>query len=64
MNKKIRNAQLANYNFIFVVGEKEEREQTINVRTRDNVIHGELSIDAVINKLNKLVYTRDVVDNF
>jgi len=41
MNKKIRNAQLAQYNFIFVVGEKELEHGTVNVRTRDNKVHGE-----------------------
>jgi threonyl-tRNA synthetase len=44
MNKKIRNAQLAQYNFIFVVGEKELEHGTVNVRTRDNKVHGEHSV--------------------
>lgn len=30
-----------------VVGEKEEAEGTVNVRTRDNVVHGMHSLDAV-----------------
>ena len=50
MNKKIRNAQLAQYNFIFVVGEKESGNNTVNVRTRDNKVHGEHTIDTVIEK--------------
>uniref|UniRef100_A0AAQ5ZC58 threonine--tRNA ligase n=1 Tax=Amphiprion ocellaris TaxID=80972 RepID=A0AAQ5ZC58_AMPOC len=40
LNKKIRNAQLAQYNFILVVGEKEKTSNTVNVRTRDNKVHG------------------------
>merc|ERR1711872_607754 len=32
MNKKVRNAQIAQYNFIFVVGEKERSNKTVNVR--------------------------------
>ncbi|XP_071533468.1 threonine--tRNA ligase 1, cytoplasmic isoform X1 [Panulirus ornatus] len=51
MNKKIRNAQLEQYNFIFVVGEKEKTNNTLNVRTRDNKVHGEHSIEDVIQKL-------------
>merc|ERR1712150_395728 len=47
MNKKVRNAQLAQYNFIFVVGEKERENGTVNIRTRDNKVHGEKSIDQV-----------------
>lgn len=54
MNKKIRNAQLAQYNFILVVGEKEKNSNTVNVRTRDNVVHGELSLESFIEKLQKL----------
>ncbi|XP_055642337.1 threonine--tRNA ligase 1, cytoplasmic isoform X2 [Toxorhynchites rutilus septentrionalis] len=54
MNKKIRNAQLAQFNFILVVGEKERSSETVNVRTRDNKVHGEVSIDDLIVKLRKL----------
>ncbi|KAJ8925296.1 hypothetical protein NQ315_009125 [Exocentrus adspersus] len=52
MNKKIRNAQLAQFNFILVVGEKERSGGTVNVRTRDNVVHGEVSVDTLIEKFN------------
>ncbi|XP_045584758.2 threonine--tRNA ligase 1, cytoplasmic isoform X3 [Procambarus clarkii] len=54
MNKKIRNAQLEQYNFIFVVGEKEKTNNTLNVRTRDNKVHGEHSVEDVIQKLSVL----------
>ncbi|XP_059157057.1 threonine--tRNA ligase 1, cytoplasmic-like isoform X2 [Physella acuta] len=53
MNKKIRNAQLSQYNFIFVVGEKELANKTANVRTRDNKIHGEHSIDHIIARFQE-----------
>ncbi|XP_065166808.1 threonine--tRNA ligase 1, cytoplasmic isoform X2 [Atheta coriaria] len=52
MNKKIRNAQLAQFNFILVVGEKEKSSKTVNVRTRDNIVHGECSIDDLIKKFD------------
>ncbi|KAL1110247.1 hypothetical protein AAG570_008324 [Ranatra chinensis] len=54
MNKKIRNAQVAQYNFILVVGEKERNSNTVNVRTRDNVVHGEMSLEIFINKIKGL----------
>ncbi|XP_059479612.1 threonine--tRNA ligase 1, cytoplasmic isoform X3 [Neocloeon triangulifer] len=54
MNKKIRNAQLAQYNFILVVGEREKTARTVNVRTRDNKVHGEFSIDEVVSKFKGL----------
>ncbi|XP_053127903.1 threonine--tRNA ligase 2, cytoplasmic isoform X2 [Hemicordylus capensis] len=58
LNKKIRNAQLAQYNFIFVVGEKEKASSAVNVRTRDNKVHGELSVISAIEKLKKLKASR------
>lgn len=58
LNKKIRNAQLAQYNFIFVVGEKEENSNTVNVRTRDNKVHGEKSLDQVLEKFAFLAKER------
>lgn len=39
---------------IAVVGEKEKNSKTVNVRTRDNVVHGELSVDDLITKFKKL----------
>ncbi len=53
VNKKVRNAQLAQYNFILVVGEKEAANGTVNVRTRDNKIHGECSLEALLEKFAK-----------
>jgi len=58
MNKKVRNAQLAQYNYILVVGEKEKENRTVNVRTRDNKVHGELSIDDLLEKFRKLAKER------
>lgn len=53
MNKKIRNAQLGHYNFILVVGEKEKTANTVNVRTRDDKVHGEFTIADLIAKLQR-----------
>lgn len=54
LNKKIRNAQLAQYNFILVVGEKEKSSGTVNIRTRDNKVHGERTISETIERLQHL----------
>ncbi|XP_064870046.1 threonine--tRNA ligase 1, cytoplasmic-like, partial [Oncorhynchus nerka] len=54
LNKKIRNAQLAQYNFILVVGEKEKTSETVNVRTRDNKVHGERSVNECMERLKQL----------
>uniref|UniRef100_G3PNY9 threonine--tRNA ligase n=1 Tax=Gasterosteus aculeatus aculeatus TaxID=481459 RepID=G3PNY9_GASAC len=58
LNKKIRNAQLAQYNFILVVGEKEKMTDGVNVRTRDNKVHGELSVSEVLARLSLLKRSR------
>uniref|UniRef100_A0A8C7G389 threonine--tRNA ligase n=1 Tax=Oncorhynchus kisutch TaxID=8019 RepID=A0A8C7G389_ONCKI len=58
LNKKIRNAQLAQYNFILVVGEKEKLTNSVNVRTRDNKVHGELSVSEVLARLTLLKESR------
>ncbi len=54
LNKKIRNAQLDNYNFILVIGEKEQQRNSVNVRTRDNKVHGEVSVEEVIKRFGEL----------
>jgi threonyl-tRNA synthetase len=58
LNKKVRNAQLDNYNFILVIGEKEKLQHTVNVRTRDNKVHGEVHVDNVIKRFKELDETR------
>lgn len=58
LNKKIRNAQLAQYNFILVVGEKEKMTNSVNVRTRDNKVHGEMSVTEVLAHLTLLKESR------
>jgi threonyl-tRNA synthetase len=40
MQKKVRDAQLQQVNYILVVGEQERDARLVNVRTRDNVVHG------------------------
>jgi len=58
MNKKVRNAQVAQFNFIFVVGEKEQANKTVNIRTRDNKVHGEFTLDNVLEKFSELAKDR------
>ena len=45
VSKKIRNAQLAQANYILTIGDQEVEHQTANLRTRDNVVHGEINPD-------------------
>jgi len=55
LDKKIRECQLAQYNYILVVGDKEAEAGTINVRTRDNQRHGEKSVEQLIREFAQLL---------
>ncbi|WAQ98892.1 SYTC2-like protein [Mya arenaria] len=68
LNKKVRNAQLAQFNFILVVGAQEVKSGTANVRTRDNKVHGEHSIEKIIERFTvfrdtKLLNAEEVFDD-
>ncbi|KAF9407745.1 hypothetical protein HW555_012336 [Spodoptera exigua] len=63
LNKKVRNAQLAQFNYILVVGDREKQSGTVNVRTRDNKVHGEMSVQGLIDHLNKLVKEKTLAED-
>lgn len=58
LQKKIRTGQLSRYNFIFVVGQEEMENRTVNIRDRDDMAtqaRGELiKLDDAIEKLETL----------
>lgn len=41
-----------------VVGEKEKTSETVNVRTRDNKVHGERSLTECMQRLKELKASR------
>lgn len=51
VSKKVRNAQLSQFNYILTIGDKEVENQNANLRTRDNVVHGEIIIEDFIQRL-------------
>jgi threonyl-tRNA synthetase len=51
--KKVRSAQVAQYNFQFVVGEAEVKGESVNIRTRENEVEGEVKVDDMIAMLKK-----------
>ena len=53
MQKKVREAQLAQFNYILVVGEQEREARTVNVRTRDNKVHGMHSLASVVEVMRR-----------
>merc|ERR1712071_118167 len=56
--KKVRNAQIAQYNFQLVVGEAEVKNGTVNIRTRENKVEGEKKVQDFVNLL------KDMRDNY
>jgi len=53
MNKRVRNAQVEQFNFILVIGELEKAHGTVNVRTRDNQVRGEVAVDKLLLKFDR-----------
>lgn len=47
--------------FSAVVGEKEKINNAVNVRTRDNKIHGEILVTSAIDKLKNLKKSRTLI---
>ena len=43
-----------------MVGEKEQANGTVNVRTRDNKVHGEFTVDQVIKRFKELAESREL----
>uniref|UniRef100_W5KZ74 threonine--tRNA ligase n=1 Tax=Astyanax mexicanus TaxID=7994 RepID=W5KZ74_ASTMX len=64
LNKRIRSAQLAQYNYIFVVGEKERESGTVSVRTRGGKQLGQRSLEDVMTSLEELRERRSNRDEF
>uniref|UniRef100_H0WRW7 Threonine--tRNA ligase, mitochondrial n=1 Tax=Otolemur garnettii TaxID=30611 RepID=H0WRW7_OTOGA len=58
LSRRVRRAQLAHYNFQFVVGQKEQSKRTVNIRTRDNRRHGEWGLTAAVQRLVELQNSR------
>lgn len=46
-------------NMFSVVGEKELTAGTVNVRTRDNVVHGEVGVEELIEKFKLFKERKD-----
>lgn len=54
ISKKVRNAQLAQWNYILVAGEDEMKAGLVDVRTRDNKRHGKMRVDELADHLKSL----------
>ncbi|KAK3941197.1 hypothetical protein QBC46DRAFT_383503 [Diplogelasinospora grovesii] len=68
LQKKIRNGQLAQYNFIFVVGDDEKKNRKVNIRYRDDTSTQArdvpVPLDEAVEKLKKLKSDRGMYNPF
>ena len=52
VKKKVREAQISQYNYILVIGEKEEAAKTVHVRLRDDgTVIGAMSVDDLLERM-------------
>ena len=58
LKKKIRNAELEHVNYILVVGDKEAETNSVNVRTRDNKVHGTKEISLFLKEIIEAIRSR------
>ncbi len=56
--KKVRDAQVSQINYILVVGDNEQKNRTVNVRTRDNKVHGERKVEEFLKDVLKEIGER------
>jgi threonyl-tRNA synthetase len=66
IQKKIRSAQLAQYNFVMVVGAEEMENQAVNIRNRDDPSSQQkgtmMKLDMAVRKLKELKEERRLVN--
>lgn len=48
---------------ISVVGDREKNSGTVNVRTRDNKVHGEMSVAGLIEHLNAIAAAKTLAED-
>lgn len=53
VSKKVREAQLLQFNYMLTVGDKEVENQSVNVRRRDNQVIGEVELNSFFATLAK-----------
>lgn len=53
VSKKVRNAQMLKYNYMIMIGDKEIEHHSLSLRTRDNVVHGEMKVSHFLEQIVK-----------
>lgn len=61
LSKKIRDAQMNQYNYIITIGDKELEQKTLSIRTREGVIHNNFALDSFMNTIEQERASRSLV---
>lgn len=64
VSKKVRNAQLSQVNYILTIGDQELANQTLNLRTRNNAVHGEMKKEPFVEALLEEKRSRSLTSPF
>ena len=64
IGKKVRQAQLEQFNYILVIGDKEIESESFNIRTRENKQISDLSLNVFIQKLKEEEKNRSLTSLF
>ncbi len=64
VSKKIRHAQMDQVNYMLTIGDKEVENQSLNLRTRDNQVVGEFSLEGFLEKIHFEKKTRSLFSPF
>lgn len=64
VGKKVRNAQLSQINYMLTIGDQELENKTLNLRTRDNVVHGEIRLNDFLQKITQEKQERSLTSPF
>ena len=64
VSKKVRNAQLAQVNYMLTIGDKEVENKSVNLRTRNNVVHGEMTLPVFLGKIKEEIRDRSLTSPF
>jgi len=64
VGKKVRDAQMMKVNYMLTIGDKEVENKTAALRTRDNVVHGEIDISDFLAKVEKERATRALMSPY
>lgn len=64
VSKKIRNSQLLKINYMLTVGDSEEKNNTVSLRTRENLVVGEIAIDTFIKSAINEIQSKEIVSPY